>query len=370
MGIKIESLLKIAKNGKKNICYGAGVYGQQLLGFLRAHGFDIEYFVISKLDKNEKIFGVPILNINNIMNYNEYNWIVAVSDKYVDEIKYVLETKSINPCYIMDNNDIEDIIKDALLPNEALNNSIQGNKRCFIMGTGGTIKLQNLKLLHNEDVFSCSFCSLIDDYEYIRPEYYILPALTSDPVHIGKERETYIREKIDFFSKTIISPIVFCDYKDRNYIQYYNGFKGKEIYYLQQTEKWDEKRTDVYNLCEKTPTIQTGSIMMLKIAMYMGYKKIYLIGTEHDLFTHKYGHAYDLELLKEMGFSELLDIALLQNIYVEKQSNREILHMSLNMYNEYYYLHSIAKYNNIKIYNATIGGSLDEFERIKFENLF
>lgn len=367
---RIQYLLEILKNGKKNICYGAGFFGQQLLGFIRANKLNIDYFVISQSDNNKKVFGVPIINIHDVTDISEYNWIISVSKKYVNEIKAILENKHIHPCFIMNDMDIEDIINNALSPNKEIYNIISSNKRCFIMGTGKTIKLQNLKLLQNEDVFSCSYCSLINDYKYINPQYYIVPALTRDPVSAGKQQEIYIRDEIAFKSKTITSPIIFCDYNDRNYIQYYEGFKGKKIYYLYQYGEWDEKNSCIYDLCKKTPKIQTGSIIMLKAAMYMGYKKIYLIGTEHDLITHKYTHAYDLIKLKELGFDELLNIALLQNINSENQSNREILRVSLNIYNQYYYLHNIAKQNGIQIYNATEGGALDEFDRIKFESLF
>ncbi len=367
---KIEKIIRILKNGKRNICYGAGSYGQQVLGFFRAHGLDIDYFVISNLEKNKKVCGVPVCNVNDIVNASEYNWIIGVSEKYVADIKNILKKRDIKPCLIIDNKDIIEIVRDALTANKEVHNFVSDEKRCFIMGTGGSLSSLNLKLLRNEDVFSCSFCSLLEDYEWIAPKYYILPALTGDWVAKGEMQYDYIRDKIAFYSKAVTSPLIFCDYNDRHYIQFYEGFKGKKIYYLYQTEKWDSNRNTVYDLCEATPTIQTGSIMMLKVAMYMGYKKIYLIGTEHDLVGRNYGHAYNLKKLKEWGFSNLLNIALAQNMYIEKQCNREKLNMSLNMYNEYYYLHNIAKQNGIQIFNATKGGSLDEFEKIEYELLF
>lgn len=368
---RIKKLLDILDNKKRNVCFGAGVYGTQLLGFLREHGFDIDYYVVSKKDNNdEKIWGVPIININDITDKGQYNWIVSVSEKYIEEVKHILEDRNIESCFMINNKDIKDILTDALSVNRKLFNIVSKDKRCFIMGTGETLKSQKLKFLRNEDVFSCSFCSLMEEYNYINPQFYVLPALTNDPLRVNEEKGIYIKEKLDFYSKSITSPIVFCDYYDRNYIQYYESFKGKKIYYLYQTGEWDEKKKSIYDLCEQTPAIQTGSIMMLKTAMYMGYKKIYLIGTEHDLVTHRYGHAYDLKELKKWNFEKLMDIMLSQNEDIEQQSNRNILKMSLNMYNQYYYLHNIAKWNGIQIFNATNGGSLDEFERIKFETLF
>lgn len=367
---KIKALLHILKNGKKSICYGAGTYGSQLIGFLRAYGLTLDYFVVSEGCDKKELYGVPIVNVKDIIDVNNYNWIIGVSEKYAGEIKSVLKEKHITPCFEMNKTDIKDIINDVLSANKEIHNIVPKDKRCFIMGTGETIRHQNIEALCDEDVFSCSYCSLLKKYEIIKPQYYILPALTRDWVSSSEAHKIYIREKIDFYSKSIISPIIICDYNDRQFIQYYRGFEGKKIYFLEQTGRWNEKRNSIYNLSRKTPSIQTGSIMMLKAAMYMGYKKIYLIGTEHDLVTHRYGHAYDMEILKKWGFDSLYEISVAQRSYIEKQKNRDILNMSLNMYNEYYYLHKIAKRNGIKIYNATKGGSLDEFERVEFDSLF
>lgn len=371
MNNRLNYLLEILGNGKKNICYGAGDYGQQLLGFLQAHGCHLDYFVVTENDKsNETIFGIPVVEVNELVNVEGYNWIIGVSKKYIEEIKVILRSRQIQASFVISDEDIENIIRDALSANKEFQNIVPNDKRCFVLGTGRTIESQDLSHLYNEDVFSCSFISLIEKYKLINSQYYILPALANDPVYENGERKIYIREKMNFFSKTIISEMIFADYNDRNYIHYFGGFEGKKIYYLYQRGNWNKERKKIFDLCEKTPFIQTGSIMMLKVAMYMGYKKIYLLGTEHDLVTHKYGHAYDLKKLKKMGFDKLLEIALSQNMNLERKSNREILTKSLNMYNQYYYLHNMARENGIQIYNTTAGGSLDEFERVKYESLF
>lgn len=365
----LKKLLAVLENNKKNICYGAGKYGQEMLTFVRAYGFDIDCFVISGDSNGKKVKGIPVVNINHIVNISDYNWLICVSGRYLDEIDLVLKRKKIKPDFIAGDNFLDDIAEEALQMNKKIQNVVSEEKRCFIMGTGGSLNFLDIRLLHNEDVFSCSFCSLLEDYKYIAPRYYILPALTGDWAQTEEDHKIYIREKLAFYSQTVISPLIFCDYNDKDLIQTSKGFQGKQVFYLYQKGEWEDK-TSIYDLCKRSPVIQTGSIMMLKVAMYMGYKKIYLIGTEHDLYGKSYGHAYNLMKLKELGFDSLLRIALSQNQNVDNWSNREKLRVSLNMYNQYYYLHNIAKKNGIQIFNATNGGSLDEFERVEFNSLF
>jgi hypothetical protein len=111
--------------------------------------------------------------------------------------------------------------------------------------------------------------------------------------------------------------------------------------------------------------------MMLKAAIYCGYKEIYLLGTEHDLERKCYQHAYDYSRLKDLGFERLYNIRFNNNENINKDwSRRKLLRISAEIYEQYYQIHCAAKELNVKIYNATAGGSLDEFPRVKFESLF
>lgn len=79
--------------------------------------------------------------------------------------------------------------------------------------------------------------------------------------------------KLLFYSKAVTSPLIFVIIMIDIIYNFMKDLKGRKSIICTKQKKWDSNRNTVYDLCEATPTIQTGSIMMLKVAMYMGYKR-------------------------------------------------------------------------------------------------
>ena len=96
---------------------------------------------------------------------------------------------------------------------------------------------------------------------------------------------------------------------------------------------------------------------MLELAIYMGFKEIYLLGLDHN-----FGIEVDMRGNKIINndvvphFKEQQDRAVYP-------SNKEALTKSYETFKKYGELHGI------KIMNATRGGKLEVFERIDLEKL-
>lgn len=369
MTVEINELLEYANGGKKIACYGAGDFGRQTVAFLMEKGKEIAFFVETDPKGCNEKFGIEVKRLSDIGDPLNYRWIVGVSKKYQEEVTEMLKSRGVVEYYCVNDILIAAIREETLKKNAGLKDIGKG-KRCFIMGMGPTISQQDLKLLKNEVVFSCSWCCLLDDYNEILPEYYVSPAIMNDPTNGDAERFVYGKEAYQFRDETIKSKIIVLDYKDKAFVEGLGVFKDKDVYYIDQLGKWDGK----YDYCELTrrgPDIQTASIMMLKVAIFMGFSEIYLLGTEHDIIKRVYNHSYDINKLKELGYVKLHDMSVFHGGFVEKKwPNRELLRVSYVTYEEYYQLHLNAADKGISIYNATAGGELDEFERVDFEKLF
>ncbi len=362
---ELQELLGICKKRKRIACYGAGRYAHILLMFLRNHHLDIDIFVVTEKDKmHECSLGVKIYSIKEVEGNGNYLWIVCAGKRVRDEIHESMKMHGINKWADVGEEHINAICLQLTLNNKKLCNTKSG--RCFILATGPSIMKQDLKSLKNESVFSCSYFSLLENYEYINPEYYVTPAFSSDP----NADEGYIIDNLRFIDETIKSPTIFCDCFDAPYIQYANLFKNKSVYYLFQDGKWSDSRKSIFCLDKKTPQVSTVTIMVLKIAMYMGFKLIYLLGTEHNAGTDTNAHAYKYEHMENFGFTSLGERMEIMAAVSLKISRRELLKLNLRVFNQYHYMNMIAKENDIKIYNATLGGDLDEFERVPLECLF
>ncbi len=360
-------------NDSPIVCYGAGWYGHEILGYLRSIGKEPAMFVVStRSDKKTKL-GVPIVAIDDIDLSVKYNWIISTMKDKWDGIISNLSLKGISRIFLMDDDFVNEIRNEATKSIKEVKDQYNG-ERCFLVATGPSIKYQNLSLLRNEHVISCSFFPLMDCYHEVKPDFYVDPSIYID--NFGKEHDTdndgdYGVQMMKFHNSVVSSKVLFLDYYDRPFVQQTDMADNKTVYYLYQRGRWYD-RTSIYDVSKKTPEIQTASVMMLKVAMYMGFKKIYLLGAEHNMDqSETYDHAYDYNKIRDIGFNSLCDMFLEENQKVsDTWGRRRKLGAMLNIFNQYYYLHNIAKANGIKIFNATKGGSLDEFERVEFESLF
>ena len=162
---------------------------------------------------------------------------------------------------------------------------------------------------------------------------------------------------------------IILDSQDKVFIERKGFFCNKDIFYLYPNGNWEFGAP--CELTQKTPEVQTATTMMLKVAIYMGFSEIYLLGTEHDIVKRSYDHSYDMKRLDEMGYHALYNTITYHKSQVDTGwANRDLLRVAYNIFDQYYELHKVAKSKGIKIFNATIGGDLDEFERVNYEELF
>ncbi len=362
----LERLIREGQ-GKRIACYGAGDYACCLLAFLRDRGMDIDLFVVTEAPPNQKpVLGVRVVSLTAVREPNDFMWVVCVLAKYRKAIQASLRARGIDQYMVIDRECFHAACLEAAKKNTDLHHTAK-KERCFLLGMGPSIRRQNLKRLRDEVVYTCSFVSLLPEYGDIQPEFYTSASLVGDEFKDTR----YIMEVLRFYEETISSPTFILDCWDRPYIQEAGSFKRKKVYYMLQDGQWNDSRHAIYRLDKNSPGVQTGSIMMLKVAMGMGYKKIYLLGMENDLMRKTYDHAYDLNHeMKRRGFSWLGDRMIESINGVKDAPNRSVLKMCLNMYEQYHHLHEIARHNGIEIYNATLGGSLDEFPRVSYETLF
>ena len=125
----------------------------------------------------------------------------------------------------------------------------------------------------------------------------------------------------------------------------------------------DPASTTMPDIAKLVPGVSSVPIMCLYIAMYMGFKDIYLVGTEHDSFrTREYKYFFEPTVLK--GVSGGVD---------DKDRITypvcDALYIYYMLFTQYRTLKRIAGLHGICIYNATIGGALDEFERVALEDV-
>jgi hypothetical protein len=247
--------------------------------------------------------------------------------------------------------------KNLLMKNAEFKNLHKG-KRCFILCNGPSVKEQNLIDLKDEIVFSVSNGYKHEFYHEIRPKYHVVPQVT-----FGAITE---RDVVNWFfemSNQIESDIIFFSSQQFDLINSSNSFKKRVVRYVCMLGDFDNSLS-LPSLEECIPSVQSVPILAIMIAMYMGFKDVYLLGVDHDWFIKKnYSYAFGKTLFsgKDIGVGpegEMNDMRLTDQLPI-----------AAALWGQYRSLNEIAKKNSINIYNSTAGGALDEFDRIDLNSV-
>lgn len=208
---------------------------------------------------------------------------------------------------------------------------------CFFIGNGPSLRAEDLDRLEEQGMvtFGVNRIAQIFDQTKWRPTYFAMsdPAPFRDPVASHPDR--------------IAKEYSFCS--DISQAFWQNNTSDKIIRYHQ-----------THNICRRiehsfsqdiSRVIRFGATVSyecMQIAAYMGFSRIYLLGVDGFAASgasKRHGHFY-----QEQG--------------VMSQHYDTMMHTAYRTARKY------ADTHGIKIYNATRGGYVEEFERVDFDKLF
>lgn len=211
-------------------------------------------------------------------------------------------------------------------------------ERCFIVATGPSLRISDLDMLKNEICFSVNtIFKAFEDTDW-RPTYYTIQDHFVYNQHKDKIDKISDGVKQKFFSDWLLEKcsvqgnIFFPTNVKDNYLLAYKKVPGFS--------------DDCFDTVYASTTIVYST---MQLAVYMGFKEIYLLGCDCN-FSGPQKH-FKTDINEERDFVK-----------------------SLNDVSKYYErTYNVAKQytesHNIKIFNATRGGSLEVFERVNLDEL-
>lgn len=215
--------------------------------------------------------------------------------------------------------------------------------RCFIVCTGPSLQISDLEKIKGE--YTIGVNSIIRAYEKTdwRPSYYCLV----DVYAFGEYLKTKpvpgdrlcINEAFLHYRTKLLNPV------------------GNELYvpisFKNHTDEYMAKNKMKFS---KDPAVCiydcfTVTNMAIQMAVYMGFKEIYLIGADCNYNPN------------QMHFIETEGID-------DKQRNAKYLPDAVSAsVKGYEHARKFAEKHKVKVYNATRGGMLEVFERVDFDTL-
>ena len=210
--------------------------------------------------------------------------------------------------------------------------NIHIDKRCFIVATGPSLNKTNLKLIENEIKIgvNTAFKTGLDF------DYYVV----SDRIMWDVYSEELLALDTNMFLGYVASRHFLRNYADNGV----NVIMGKKTIKLPSVFPNDiSKYIYVY-----APTV---IYLTLQIAYYLGFKEVYLLGCDSD---YSHGHFDGKQFVKT---SKIQDIQSAETSFWN------------TIFDAYKVCKKVYEDDNRKIYNSTVGGKLEVFERRRLENI-
>ncbi|MCM1174223.1 MAG: DUF115 domain-containing protein [Blautia sp.] len=216
--------------------------------------------------------------------------------------------------------------------------NIHKGKRCFIIATGPSLRIEDLNLLKREGELCISMNSIYHAFVETdwRPDYYMvfdyreLNAIKGI-IDEWSIKANFVSNDSDVFWREEHNENVYCYHQTYNY----------------QFDRLPEFSEDISRKCYMGGTV---TYACLQLAVYMGFKEVYLLGVD---FTNG---------SKKMNASH-------SHFYKEKNTGHNLAYIK-QVFLAYQSAKWYADLHGIKIYNATRGGELEIFPRIDFDSLF
>lgn len=214
-------------------------------------------------------------------------------------------------------------------------------ERCFLIATGPSLTKDDLLLLKNEYTIGVnSLCKLFDEIGW-ETTYYVIQdvgafrLLTDD---LKKMKTTTLFYGDQWFTKKEISEL---NCKTQIFPRYYEHHAYDQEHF---------KTHFSMNAYLRVYEAYTVTVAALQLAVYMGFDEIYLLGADCNFTQNTRQESYSMGL--NYG----------QELPGRKQFGNKML-----------YAYSVAKKKldkqGIKVYNATRGGVLEEFPRVRLEDI-
>ncbi len=235
------------------------------------------------------------------------------------------------------------------------------NERIFILGSGSSILLYDLKVLNSEYVMTQNSFHMHKDISYVDPNIHcVVPYYQSN-----KEISIWVDYIADMKAR-MPNSLFLWGLNTKALIDKYHEDISEKSYYIRTKYNLLTLKKAKVNISKTIMTIPTVLTQCLTVAIYLGFKEIYLLGFDLDQICHTndqtYGRFYGMSKITETEFekyaNQRLDVETTDGWYTWWLMNKQ-----------FFLIKHFADQNNISIVNGTQGGILSYFKREPIENI-
>lgn len=228
---------------------------------------------------------------------------------------------------------------------EHLKDSKKG-KRCFIVGNGPSLSVDDLEMIKEEDSFAVNRIYKIFNQTTWRPTFYF-----SQDERVLEEIKDDMHLLFDECEGIFLNSSIYNHFK---------GIQKDNLYFVYDVyeDSYPEMPNFSMEANKKVYEGFTVAYACIQMAVYMGYSEIYIIGTDHNYSSQRLG---DGTMVHDETVKNYMP-GLEGNVCYPPQLVKSTLAFRKSR--------EVCEKRGIVIRNATRGGKLEEFERVDFDSLF
>lgn len=223
--------------------------------------------------------------------------------------------------------------------------NIHKGEQCFIIGNGPSLSAGDLQEIFIKKIPSFAFNRIYFMFEKTswRPTYYVSQDQKTLGGCVNEVNEMDLRYKF--------IPLNF---------KYYYKIKINKAHYF----KLINPQTDIIELFEDISNgignSNTVTITAMQLAVYMGFKEIYLLGVDHNFSTYT----------NDKG--EIINDNSVKDYFTDKYNPDQAQLYMPNLdksTRDFIIAKKFCEEHGVKVYNATRGGKLEVFPRVDFDEI-
>ncbi len=263
-------------------------------------------------------------------------------------------------------------LKKMIIKNRDFKDVHKG-KRCFILGNGPSLQNVDFSLLEKEYTITVNMLPRDSRFPKLKTNYHVWADENFFMLHKDRPEDMAVLEIMKQVNTKGNKPVVFYKVSAKNMIKQFGLDKLINIHYYEEGcwNKWTSKNNIRFD--EPVPYFSTVIHYCICLAVYMGFKEIYLLGCDCT------GIINSIE-----GWINL-DNSSMQNLqygYEVNENDKKISqrsHMKCNIRDEfigwagllddYEKLSDYCKERGTKLLNATHPTILQSIERVSLEDI-
>lgn len=356
------------------ICIGAGSLADNLIKKWVLLGVGKPRIIFdSDINKEgKKIEGIDIVHTTKINQLIQQDEKVIITSSFVEEIKNgLIKLALTNEVYDYKQFDLSVIQFLFLNNNKPLVNSYKG-KRCFIIGNGPSLRNQDLLYLKNEVKIMVNQFYRSKDLLDLKPQFWML----ADPLY-WEQIDEYLEPILQTVQNDLKETTLFLPQESlENLIKHKKEVKNPTLkyYYMDKysdISKYSDSQSTEIDFTQTVPPFAQNVVSpSLMLALFLGFKEIYLIGCDHTWWGFNKFEVEQEGKILPYYYSKSKESIAFQRTYIRNFGYEKLQDTINRQIFEYEILNEYAKKQGAKIFNSTEGGYLETFERKDYDSIF